>query len=158
MTRGLDDLPAQLLPEEVEITEVQTGQDRAGWLDVLMEGFEEPEESRADFRQYLNHTLSGADHGWRHFLARWQGEPCAISTLLCAQLAAGIYHVTTLPAYRSRGLGRALTLAAMYCADEIGYSSAVLFATPAGYPLYRELGFQTVMTADFYASNGRASE
>jgi hypothetical protein len=59
-------------------------------------------------------------------LARWQGEPCAISTLLSARYSAGIYHVTTLPTFRSRGLGMVLTLTAMQTAEGCGFSSVVL--------------------------------
>ena len=89
-----------------------------------------------------------------HFVARWRGEPCAISTLLRAPLAAGIYHVTTLPAYRGRGLGKALTLAAMQSARRAGYADATLFATPFGYPLYQRLGFETVTTAELFGWEG----
>lgn len=155
MQRSLEDLPALDIPDEVEIMLVQTEQDQMEWLEVLMVGFPEPEEAREDFRQYLQHPLTESKSAWKHFLARWQGIPCAISTLLSAPLAGGIYHVVTLPAYRSRGLGKALTLSAMQTASEIGYSSAVLFATPDGFPLYRKLGFETVVTADLYAWNGR---
>jgi ribosomal protein S18 acetylase RimI-like enzyme len=154
MQRSLEGLPSFHLPEQVEITEVRTRQDQTDWLEVHMSGFGEPEAARADFRQYLNHSLTESPSVWRHFLARWQEEPCAISTLLCAPKAAGIYHVTTLPAYRGRGLGRALTLAAMQAGREQGYTTAVLFATPDGYPLYKKLGFKTVVTVDLYAWTG----
>lgn len=154
MARSLVNLPAPTLLKEVEITEVQTAHDRAGWLAVLMEGFKEPEESRIDFQLFLDHTQSVPHTLWRHYLARWHGEPCAISTLLCASQAAGIYHVTTLPAYRGRGLGKALTLVAMQTAQQKGYACAVLFATPDGYPLYQKLGFETVLTLDFYGWSG----
>ncbi len=154
MKRSLSDLTKQHLPSEVELSVVRTPKDQFDWLGVLMEGFQEPEESRIDFQQYLTHSLAEPGTGWRHFLARWDGSPCAISTLLCAQQAAGIYHVTTLPKYRGRGLGKALTLAAMQAAHQIGYSSAVLFATTDGYPLYQKLGFETVLTLDFYGWDG----
>ncbi|MFZ5821516.1 MAG: GNAT family N-acetyltransferase [Chloroflexota bacterium] len=148
MSRGLDDLPEVSLPKEVEIARVQSEQDRADWLDVLMEGFEEPEPSRPDFGQFLANSLTEPASVFEHFLARWQGEPCAISTLLHADHGAGIYHVATLPRYRGHGLGKALTLAAMQSAREIGYKQAILFATPSGFPIYKQLGFETVTTAD----------
>jgi GNAT superfamily N-acetyltransferase len=154
MQRSLEGLPSFHLPEQVEITEVRSLQDQIDWLEVHMLGFEEPETAREDFQQYLHHSQTESPSVWRHFLARWKGEPCAISTLLCAPKAAGIYHVTTLPAYRSRGLGRALTLIAMQAGREQGYSTAVLFATPDGYPLYMKLDFRTVVTADLYAWTG----
>jgi ribosomal protein S18 acetylase RimI-like enzyme len=154
MSRALDDLPELSLPQGVEIARVQTQQDQVDWLNVLMEGFEEPEPSRPDFQQYLAHSISEPQPVFDHYLARWQSEPCAISTLLRAERAAGIYHVTVLPNYRGRGLGKALTLAAMYLAQRAGYSTAILAATPSGFPLYQRLGFETVSTADLFTWTG----
>lgn len=97
MLRKLDDLPELSLPKEVEVTCVQSQQDQADWLNVLMEGFDEPEPSRPDFKQFLANSLAEPAPVFEHFLARRQGEPCAISTLLHADQGAGIYHVTTFP-------------------------------------------------------------
>lgn len=91
---------------------------------------------------------------FEHFLARRQGEPCAVSTLLHAEHGAGIYHVTTLPRYRGRGLGKALTLAAMQSARKAGHWQSILFATPSGFPLYEQLGFQTASTVDGFVWSG----
>lgn len=154
MARRLDDLPAIALPNGVEIARVRTAQDQAEWLAVLMAGFEEPEAARPDFGQYLAGSLAEPQSGLEHFVARWRGEPCAIATLLHARHAAGVYHVTTLPAYRGRGLGRALTLAAMQSARRAGYAQAILFATPSGFPLYQRLGFETIATAELFGWNG----
>lgn len=154
MARRLEDLPIIALPGGVEIIRVQSAQDQADWLAVLMAGFDEPEAARPDFGQYLAASLAESPPQVEHFVARWDGEPCAISTLLAAPLAAGIYHVTALPAYRGRGLGRALTLAAMQSARRAGYADALLFATPSGFPLYQRLGFETVATAELFGWEG----
>lgn len=154
MMRTLAGLPKVSLPNEVEITLVQTQQDQADWMSVLMEGFEEPEPSRPDFQQYLANSLSESKPVFEHYIARWQGMPCAISTLLRADHGAGIYHVATLPEYRGHGLGKALTLTPMQSARQTGYDTAVLFASPSGYPIYQGLGFETISTADFYAWSG----
>ncbi len=154
MARALADPPRASLPPEVELSRVETRQDQVDWLKVFMAGFEEPEPSRPDFGQFLANSLAEPQPVFEHFLARWQGEPCAVSTLLRAGPVAGIYHVTTLPAYRGRGLGQALTLAAMQSAQSAGYSTAVLFATPSGFPLYQRLGFEVASTADLFAWNG----
>jgi ribosomal protein S18 acetylase RimI-like enzyme len=154
MMRSLADLPPVLLPDGVEIVRVQSARDQADWLGVHMAGFEEAEAARPDYGQYLAHSLVEPQSGLEHFVARWDGEPCAISTLLAAPLAAGVYHVTALPAYRGRGLGRAMTLAVMRAAQRRGYASAILFATPAGFPLYQRLGFETVATAELFGWEG----
>ncbi len=154
MARRLDDLPPFALPGGVEIVRVQSAQDQADWLDVHMAGFEEPAAARPDFGQYLASSLVEPRPDLEHFVARWDGKPCAISTLLRAPLAAGLYHITTLPASRGRGLGKALTLAAMQAAHRAGYAEAILFATPAGFPLYQRLGFETVATAELFGWEG----
>ncbi|MBI3163498.1 MAG: GNAT family N-acetyltransferase [Chloroflexi bacterium] len=154
MSRELDELPEQALPKDVEIVQVQTQQQQADWLNVMMEGFQEPEPARPDVQKYVSNSLTEPTQVFEHFLAYWQGQPCAISTLLRAGLGAGIYNVTTLPAYRGRGLGRTLTLTAMWAAREFGYKTAILFATPSGLPIYQGLGFETVSAADLFIWNG----
>jgi GNAT superfamily N-acetyltransferase len=154
MSRPLADLPQVPLPKEVEIVLVKTQIDQLSWLNIFMEGFEEPEPSRPDFQQFLTNSLAESQPVFEHFLARWQGEPCAVSTLLHAKHGAGIYHVTTQPSHRGRGLGKALTLAAMQSAKNAGYAEAVLFATPSGFPIYQQLGFETVSMVDFFAWSG----
>jgi len=67
---------------------------------------------------------------------------------------AGIYHIATLPNYRKRGLGAAMTLRAMRSGSEDGYSEAILFATSSGFPVYRRLGFETVSMADLFVWKG----
>ncbi len=153
MSRPLNGFPPISLPKEVDIVRVQTQVDQVDWLNVWMAGFAEPESARPYYQAFLVNSLSEPQPVFQHFLARWQGEPCAISTLLCARLGAGIYHVATLPAFRGRGLGQALTLTAMQTAQQAGYRQAILFATSAGYPLYVHMGFETVTTAILYIGN-----
>jgi predicted acetyltransferase len=59
-------------------------------------------------------------------------------------VAAGgieIANVTTVPDERGRGLGRAVTLAAMHAGARAGASIAVLHSTEMGHGVYRKLGF-----------------
>lgn len=156
MSRALDDLPPSSLPKDVEIIRVQTQQDQADWLDVIMKGFEEPEPARPDIQLYLIKSLVEPKPIFEHFLAHWQGEPCATSTLLRTDQAAGIYSVTTLPSYRGHGLGRAMTLTALQSARKAGYSTSILFSTPSGFPVYKRLRFETVSSADLFIWNGEA--
>jgi ribosomal protein S18 acetylase RimI-like enzyme len=55
---------------------------------------------------------------------------------------AGIYDMGVWPAYRRRGIGRALTLSACRVARDAGCTHAVLNATPDGELLYSTVGFQ----------------
>ncbi len=154
MSRELGNLSPLSLPKDVEIVALQTPQDQVDWLNVMMEGFAEPATSRQDMQDFLDNSLTESQPVFVHFLARWQGEPCATATLLHANRAGEIYNMATIPALRGRGLGTDLTLFAMQSAGKAGYTEAIFFATPAGFPVYKRLGFETVSTADLFVWNG----
>lgn len=57
---------------------------------------------------------------------------------------AGIYNVGVLPAYRNKGIGKALVNAAVTDARRQGYAYALLNANDMGRPVYQQLGFEIV--------------
>lgn len=81
-------------------------------------------------------------HIARTYLATADGEPAAASTLWGAAGVAGLYNVGTLPAYRGRGIGRAVSIAAMADGRDLGYRVGVLQATDEGESIYRSIGFE----------------
>lgn len=151
MIHPLDDIAEPALPAGVTIGPVRSAQDQAGWLQVHMAGFDEPEAARADLAEFMANSLGESAPVFAHLLARCDGAPCAAATVLHARHSGGIYHVATLPAYRGRGIGKAITRVAMQAARRAGHRQAVLFATPSGFPLYQHLGFETVITVDGFA-------
>jgi GNAT superfamily N-acetyltransferase len=56
--------------------------------------------------------------------------------------SALVAGVTTIPSYRRRGLGTAMTCRALLSAREEGAVNGFLDATPAGASIYRRLGFE----------------
>ena len=81
---------------------------------------------------------------WRHYLCRERGVPVAISRLLLASGVAMIHGVATVPEARRRGIGTAVTLAALQGARRLGHRIAVLQASSMGQGPYRRLGFRYV--------------
>jgi ribosomal protein S18 acetylase RimI-like enzyme len=65
---------------------------------------------------------------------------------------AGIYNVCTVPEARGRGIGRAVTAAALEDAVARGLRLAVLGSSELGYPVYRRLGFRDVSRLRSYAT------
>jgi ribosomal protein S18 acetylase RimI-like enzyme len=80
------------------------------------------------------------------------GEPITTSRLFGFAGVAGIWHVATLPGARGHGYGRLMTLAAARAGMALGYHFGVLLATPAGYGLYRRVGFEEICHIDVYRS------
>jgi len=78
----------------------------------------------------------------RTYLAEAGGEPAAASVLLTAAGVAGLYNVGTLPTFRGRGIGRAVSLVALHAGRSDGVETGVLQATAMGAPVYRAIGFQ----------------
>lgn len=72
------------------------------------------------------------------------GAPVAISTLVTAGRTAGVYGVATVPAYRRRGFGEAMTWRAIREGVARGCEMASLMASDMGRPMYERMGFRLV--------------
>ena len=84
------------------------------------------------------------------FLGRIDGRPVASSMLFASAGVAGVYFVGTLPAARGRGVGRAMTVAALNEARGRGYRIGALQGTEMGVPVYRRLGFREYSRFEIY--------
>ncbi|MET8644992.1 GNAT family N-acetyltransferase [Streptomyces sp. NPDC004675] len=72
------------------------------------------------------------------------GRVVGTTVVITAQEVAGIFLVHVAEAHRRRGIGAALTAAALQVGRARGMRLAALVASPAGEPLYRRFGFTTV--------------
>lgn len=84
------------------------------------------------------------------YLGRIDGRPVASSRISIGGGVAGLYAVATLPDVRGRGIGRAMTLAALDAGRALGYRIGVLQASDSGLPVYRRLGFRTMFDYAVY--------
>lgn len=85
------------------------------------------------------------------FVGHAEGEPVASSILYRYGDVAEIVGVTTLPRYRGRGFGTAMTWAAITEGAARGCSAATLTASAMGYPVYIRMGFTPVCVFRTYA-------
>jgi GNAT superfamily N-acetyltransferase len=120
-------------------------------MDLMATGFALPDP--------IARQVSAIDHGRtfllptiRYYVGRVRGQAVAISLLLLCEGLAGIYNVATIPQMRQRGIGTAMTLAAVRDARDLGYHIAVLQASDMGVSIYRTLGFQDHFLFDSYSS------
>ncbi|MFF5497874.1 GNAT family N-acetyltransferase [Streptomyces aquilus] len=72
-----------------------------------------------------------------------KGRVVGTTVVITAHGVAGIFLVHVTEAHRRRGIGAALTTAALQVGRERGMRRAALVASPAGEPLYRRFGFTT---------------
>ena len=115
------------------------------FTDVQTRGFLEPDERYEAWFAFLLapnlRNLTDADQ--RFYLGAVEGVPAAVTLCLIASGVAGIYAVATLPAFRRRGLSRAL-LARAIADARLRRIETVALQTYAGSDaerLYRALGF-----------------
>lgn len=85
------------------------------------------------------------------FVGYLDGAPIATSVAVSSARAGGIVNVLTQEAARGQGVGTALTWAAVQAGVARGHDTVVLQATPMGLPVYKAMGFETVVEYVEYA-------
>ncbi len=95
---------------------------------------------------WIAHQRAGFDPDLplTNWVARLDGVPVAAAALFVAAGVAGIYNVCTVPEARGRGIGGAVTVAAIDVGARLGLPIAVLGASDLGFPVYHRLGFREV--------------
>jgi GNAT superfamily N-acetyltransferase len=135
-----DDPPT---PAGFAVVPVRDDDGLRAWADAFMRGFDPP--AAADVVGGLFDLYAGLGRGdrhpWRLFLGTLDGRPVATSALFAAAGVAGLHLVATVPEARRRGIGTALTLAALREGRALGYRVGILLSSPMGLPIYRRLGF-----------------
>jgi GNAT superfamily N-acetyltransferase len=111
------------------------------WAHVGGEVFSLPESVLGFFRASLCPVPLGPGRRIRMFIAYCEGRPAATSAVFLDDGVAGIYSVATYPEFRNRGLGAAVTVAALQAGREAGCRTAILQSSKAGFQIYERLGF-----------------
>ncbi len=142
MTLDMQTLPSGLsLPPECHIERVRDERMLQDWLVASAAGFEaDIAKIQVYFDAYACMGI-GEEQSVQHYVGYLQDQPVTSSTLLLAGGIAGVYDVSTAPHARGQGLGRAISLAPLLEARRRGYRYAVLQSSPAGHPVYAQLGF-----------------
>jgi ribosomal protein S18 acetylase RimI-like enzyme len=132
------------------------------WSRVLCLSFGAPQAFGDAFADLAGAVGLGSASPFRHYLGIINGEAVATCSLFLGAGVAGIYDVGTLPERRRRGIGAALTRAAVADAAAAGYRMAILHSSALGAAMYRAIGFSDVCPIGQYVwaptFNGAASE
>jgi len=150
----LTPVPAErpVLPSGVT-TDLVSAENFAEFLDaVVATGMPRPVAEQA-------FDLSATEHGVDFYLGRLDGRPAATTVLVQTDDVAGIYSVATADGARRRGLGSAVTSAAVGRAHEMGSRAVVLQSSDMGLRVYEAIGFRTVVEyAIFMPTNSDADD
>jgi len=141
---ALAPIPAkpQAAPPGVEI--------RAGRSD-LFDDFHVALESDDVIRQVFGPGVI-ADADVRLAVAYLDGEPVSCGAAIRSGSTVGLYAVATIERARRRGIGRAVSWAAIEAGREAwGGTIAVLQSSDVGLPVYRSMGFEEVAGYYLYA-------
>lgn len=90
------------------------------------------------------------------WIGRVDGSVVATSRISIGAGVAGLYAISTLPAYRDRGFGRAMTIAALRAAASLGHRIGVLQSSEQGYGVYQRLGFRELFTYEVWVHTAQS--
>jgi GNAT superfamily N-acetyltransferase len=138
------------ISRRIRISFVNNKDDLRVWEDTSFYGFEMPSRNREQYGVFISSFFSEETSPQRLFIAYLDEKPAATSLLFVNDATAGIYYVSTIPSYRNKGCGLAITFAAMRAAKELGLDEVILQATPMGAPIYHKAGFRHICQADIY--------
>ena len=134
----------------LRIVQVQNKETLRLWEEVSFAGFDFPPETQHQYHHFVGTFNLAAGSPQKFFLAYFNEQPVATSLLFLHDTAAGIYFVSTLPEFRQKGIGLAVTRSAMKAARLAGAQYATLQTSPDGLNVYRRAGFQEYCRVDVY--------
>ena len=150
MAAALSDLPDIGVLEDLQIERVADAKGLDAYESVLAQGFGEGPVEAAWVRAVFAEIGVGDHVPWRHYVGAIDQQPVATATLFFAADVAGLYFVSTVPAWRGRGIGSAISRAALAGARDLGFAVAVLGSSPMGQRVYERLGFREVCAVEVY--------
>lgn len=130
--------PTRYTPPELRIDRVTEADGLEAFEDAAIEAFEMTTSTRS--RPW--HAAASLDHPQGRYLAGTvDGRIVSVSIAYVSDGVVGVYGVATLPEYRRRGYGAALTWAATLAEPDL---PAVLQPSEVAVPLYRSMGYAEI--------------
>jgi GNAT superfamily N-acetyltransferase len=149
MAFGLSSCPAPK-PVPAEIVEVTSEGQIADWTRTCTAAFGFDDALSDWWHELFTGIPFGGTTPLRHFLASIDGEPVGTASAYIEDGVVGLASVGVREEYRRRGIGSAITLAALETARNLGCRLGVLFSSPMATSMYEGLGFCQYGTGHCY--------
>lgn len=124
----------------VQVEPVRTPAEMRAFREAMIAGFGIP----APETEALMGDSQADDLAIRNYLAHLDGVVAGAGTFVVSDGIVSVWNVTTLPAYRRRGIGATLMLRGLADAWADGVTASTLWSSQAGWRLYERLGYRTV--------------
>jgi hypothetical protein len=121
----------------LNITEIFTARQLSQWLGIVNTViFKRKKLDQALFTGLIENPSF-------HFYTGYIGDiPAATSMSFLSPPSAGFYNIATLPEFRKRGFGSAMTAYSMIEAGNEGCKTGILHASAMGEPVYLKMGYK----------------
>lgn len=144
MTADLTGMPSG--PADVDVAPVRSAAALTGWVRAHAAAYGHPPHVEQAWLAVMSALGTRPDAPLQHFLATVDGEPAAAASTFAAAGVVGLYNVATVPGFRGRGAGTAVSLAALAHGRQTAHRFAMLGAEPAAAGFYHRLGFRAGAT------------
>ncbi len=137
-------------PYGFTISEVKDADALVTWCQIMTEVSEFPDFAQSAWLEMYQNIGIIDDPRWRLYLGSHNGTAVSTSQLFLGAGVAGIHAVTTIPGFRGRGFGHAMTHSPLLGARSQGYRVGVLFSSEMAVNIYHRLGFQEYGRGEIY--------
>ena len=122
-----------------EIVEVESESQMSDWCSTCTAAFEFDDALSGWWHELFTSIPHGSPSPLTHFLASVDGKPVGTASAFIEDGVVGLASVGVRPEFRRRGIGSAITLAALDAARNLGCRLGVLFSSPMAVPCTRGL-------------------
>ncbi len=151
MSIDLRRLPeAPVRPRALQVRRVRSRDELRAFAKIAAANWSPPDTQVMDFYRLAEAALLAPESPHWLYLGLLDVLPIATAELTLGGGVAGLYNISTVNAYRGRGIGSVLVYAPLAEARAAGYETAILQAAPDGVGVYQRLGFTPFGTVTEY--------
>ena len=136
------DYGPDILIKEIAIADIKQ------WVAIVAQSYGANASEFEKFIMYLHRSCPPGT--LRFYCGYYKGVLVATTSTISHGDIVGVHWVGTLPGYRGRGIGHAITHASLMEAKNEKKACAILLASDMGKPLYIKMGFEEFATYNAY--------